>query len=284
MPHESVSKRSGALLALAALVAAACSETPLSGLGGATESWIAAAPTSTTLPAAPEAVPAALGDSAPIIEVEWVNDDLGDPPTDDPDDAIATVWARSNKTDRFVQASRFEVAVALPGIEFPAVVPEGVRFVTSQLIFDPATGRLDDQVAAFGFWSVEPYSRNRSVGQRAVLFVAENPQPEGELQVFPGDPDEIPSSPAPEVEDRCDDLLGGAVNSCTPVTIGDGCPAWSLDEQGGWRLVWSEEGYEYDLFVRDVDSAEVPVDMAGSCSALGTATAGTVTPLPNTGS
>ncbi len=284
MPHKSVSKRVGALLALAALAAAGCSETPFSGLGEVTESWIAAAPTSTTLPAAPEAVPAALGDTAPIIEVEWVNDDLGDPPTGDPDDAIATVWARSNKTDRFVQASRFEIAVALPGIEFPAVVPEGVRFVTSQLIFDPATGRLDDQVAAFGFWSVEPYSRNRSVGQRAVLFVAEDAEPEGPPEGFSGDTDEIPLSGAPEVEDRCEELLGGAVNSCTPVTIGDGCPAWSLDEQGGWRLVWSEQGYEYDLFVRDVDSAEVPFEIAGSCSALGTAAAGTVTPLPNAGS
>jgi hypothetical protein len=69
-----------------------------------------------------------------------------------------------------VQASRVEIATALPTVRFPETVPEDVRWVTSQLVYDPSSGLLDaDTSAAFGFWTVEPYTAES--GQLGVLRV-----------------------------------------------------------------------------------------------------------------
>ena len=95
--------------------------------------------------------------------------------SDDPQAVISTVWNRQLGS-RFVQASRAEIAKALPTIRFPEAVPEAVRWVTSQLVYDPATGLLDaDTSSAFGFWTVEPYTADS--GQLAVLRVG--PAPDG---------------------------------------------------------------------------------------------------------
>jgi hypothetical protein len=66
----------------------------------------------------------------------WVNDELGSVADLGADDTIIAVWYRGDQVTPWVQASRGEIANALPGIEFPELVPEGVTHVTSQLVFD----------------------------------------------------------------------------------------------------------------------------------------------------
>ncbi len=234
-----------------------------------TERWIEAAldPTVATTTTRVVAVPSGLLAASTAKTVAWVNDDLGDlspaaPAT--PEEVINAVWSRSNRQDRFVQASRSEIAAALPAVEVPELVPENVAFVTSQLVFDPSTGLLaPNTVAAFGFWSDKPYTKSRSVSQLAVLMVAvDEPTPE------PVVPDTIGVPEPPPVDDRCEELADGTVEACAQVTLEDGCPAWSLDVTDGWRLVWSEGGYTYDLFVRNADTADLAAQMAGSCENL----------------
>jgi hypothetical protein len=41
-----------------------------------------------------------------------------------------------------------------------------------------------------------------------------------------------------------------------------------LDVFNGWRLVWSEHGYTYDLFVRNAGNADLLARMAGSSHEL----------------
>jgi hypothetical protein len=85
---------------------------------------------------------------------------------------IRDVWGRGDGVSAYVQASRSEIAVALPGIEFPKLAPEAVTHVTSQLVYDPQTALLDAATsAAFGLWAGEPYVAPRSEAQLAVLRV-----------------------------------------------------------------------------------------------------------------
>jgi hypothetical protein len=237
-------------------------------MGHMTEHWIAAAPdptTTTTLP--PVAAPVGLFAATGGKSVAWVNDNLGDPSiptTIAPDEIVGFVWSRSSRQDRYVQASRKEIMAALPGLAVPELVPEHVAFVTSQLVFDPATGRLGSEaVAAFGFWSDKPYTKSRSVSQLAVMMVALD-----ELPLEPVVPDTIGVPESPADDERCRELVDGTVEECTEVMLEDGCPAWSLDLTEGWRLVWSRHGYTYDLFIRNADTVDVLAQMAGSCKEL----------------
>jgi hypothetical protein len=243
---------------------AGCAGAPLSNVGHMTERWIAALPDHAPTSTAAVPAPVGLQSSDGVKPAVWVNDVLGDPLSILPQEVIAAVWARSNRQDRYVQASRSEIAVALPGLGFPDLLPVNVAFVTSQLVFDPTTGRLSsDAVAAFGFWSVKPYSKSRSAAQLAVLMVAnteESPEP------FVVDTMGVLGEP--QAEPRCDGLAGSDVEECTAVTLSDGCPAWSLNLTNGWRLVWSERGYEYDLFVRNAGDGDLLARMAGSCREL----------------
>jgi hypothetical protein len=85
---------------------------------------------------------------AQVDVVEWVNDGLGAPePGEDP---VARVLERRSSFERFVQASRFEITAALPGIRFPEVLPSDVRFVTSQLVY--SGDRLDPDHHGHGAW------------------------------------------------------------------------------------------------------------------------------------
>ncbi|GMQ85869.1 MAG: hypothetical protein BMS9Abin07_1438 [Acidimicrobiia bacterium] len=159
----------GLLLVLSACGAAG----PLDGLGDASSEWLqeGAAVTSTT----GARVLVEVGNEGLVgtADLLWANDDLGTTGLDDPLQVIQGVWDRRVGT-RFVQASRSEVATALPTIRFPSLVSEGVQWVTSQLVYDPATGQLDANTsAAFGLWSVEPYTA--ADGQLGVLRVGEAP-------------------------------------------------------------------------------------------------------------
>ena len=105
-------------------------------------------------------------------EVIWVNDDLEAEAGEAADAVVRRAWQRSSGVDPYVQAGRSEIAAALPGIEFPRLVPEKVTHISSQLVFDPQTGTLDVATsAAFGLWTAEPYTVPRIEGQLVVLRV-----------------------------------------------------------------------------------------------------------------
>ena len=105
-------------------------------------------------------------------DVIWVNDEFAVTSGETADSVIRRVWQRGDGVDPYVQASRREIAVALPGIEFPSLVPEKVTHISSQLIFDTQTGTLDVATsAAFGLWTAEPYTVPRIEGQLVVLRV-----------------------------------------------------------------------------------------------------------------
>lgn len=141
------------------VIVSGCGESgPLERAGEASSGWVTAVTAATTT-APPIVIEIGNEGLVGAGDVLWVNDDIGPvTPSSDPRAAIAAVWDRQLGS-RFVQASRAEIAAALPTIRFPEAVPEDVRWMTSQLVFDPATGLLDvDTSAAFGLWTVEPYT------------------------------------------------------------------------------------------------------------------------------
>jgi len=170
-----VSKTRVALIVLVlAVIAAACGESgPLERAGEASSGWVTAVttPTTTSPPVVIEIGNEGLVGAGDVL---WVNDDIGPvTPSSDPRAAIAAVWDRQLGS-RFVQASRAEIAAALPTIRFPEAVPEDVRWMTSQLVFDSISGLLDvDTSAAFGLWTVEPYTVEN--GRLGVLRVGTAP-------------------------------------------------------------------------------------------------------------
>jgi hypothetical protein len=162
------------VLALAFTLSACGEAGPFERVGEVSAAWVTAAtiPTTTSPPVVVEVGNEGLIGASDII---WANDDLGPATTTgDPQGMIATVWNRQLGS-RFVQASRIEIATALPTIRFPEAVPEDVSWVTSQLVYDPALGLLDANTsAAFGFWTVEPYTAES--GRVAVLRVGAAPE------------------------------------------------------------------------------------------------------------
>ena len=187
---------------------------------------------------------------ADIGSVAWPNDELALPSEGATAVEITRrIYEASSGTDKYLQAAPADMAVVLQGIQVPGLVPSDVRYVTSQLVFDPTIGRLaNDPAAAFGFWVVEPYSQSRSVGQRAVLFVSLDA--DGDLQL---------TSP----EDGCRRFEGRG--SCEPVSIGPN-PAWWLTDEEGSTLVWYAPPHRYELTLRgDRSLAE---EMAGSMRTL----------------
>jgi hypothetical protein len=106
-----------------------------------------------------------------ITDLVWWNDEL-DARNGGRSALIREVWQRGDGIGPYVQASRAEISVALPGVEFPKLAPEAITYVTSQLVFDPQTALLDAATsAAFGLWAAEPYSVPRAEAQLVVLRV-----------------------------------------------------------------------------------------------------------------
>lgn len=161
-------------LATVGIVVAACGESgPLDGLGDRTSEWVHEGVDATTTTQTRVVFQVANQGLVNADDLLWSNDDLGDVGIVDPEQVVDTVWARQIGS-RFVQASRFEIANALPTIRFPGLVPEDVQWVTSQLVYNQATGELHpDTAVAFGLWSVEPYTVND--GQLGVLRVGPAP-------------------------------------------------------------------------------------------------------------
>jgi hypothetical protein len=197
------------LLLAAAASAAACSD-PLEGIGDLSRRVVHGSETAGTTSTAPIDLGPVVRLAA-VTDAAWMNDGLdAGIGVLSRDALIATIRLRGEEGEDFVQASRREIAAALPGIEFPRLVPGATEWISSQLFFDPQTGTLDPATsAAFGMWSVEPYTAPRNEAQLAVLRVG------------------------------VDTLEGSS----------DGDYA-SFLVSGGRELTWTRAGYVYQLFCR----------------------------------
>jgi hypothetical protein len=153
-----------------ALLLAACGEAGLmDGVGGRSQDAVLG-DLSTTTTVIVETDSAGDVPAIQASDVVWYNDRIELQYQGDASYVIQKVWQRREGESRFVQASRLEIAEALPDIRFPGLVPGAVGWITSQLVYDTTAATLDtDTAAAFGLWSVEPYTV--SDGQLAVLRV-----------------------------------------------------------------------------------------------------------------
>lgn len=216
-----------AALLLTALVA--CSDDSLIDLGGRSSGWInevatTAASTTTTVPVAIH----------PAMEATWINDDFGAPdPELEEGSVLAAVFARSGDSSQFLQASRQEIVALTPEVQFPALVPVEVTFVTSQVVIESRELVLAaDPTVAFGLWTVEPYTRSRSVGQAAVLNVSR-------------DPEGVELAATAEVDDVCASLVTGD-RICGHESFAR-WPVWRLEDGAGVIHVWYADPFRYQL-------------------------------------
>ncbi|MFQ5524495.1 MAG: hypothetical protein ACE5F5_13140 [Acidimicrobiia bacterium] len=225
----------------AALVLTACSDAPFQGIGERSSKWInePTVPTTTTIVfVRPEVISSG--------ELQWLNDSIETENLNDRDALISGVFSR-RQGDRFIQASRTEISVALPGVEFPSLVPYGAEWVSSQLVIE-STGRLaDDPAAAFGIWSTEPYTRSRTVAQMVVLNVAVDPETATALAEGEGV--------------SCAGFSDVSTQSCETVEIGSTI-YWRLRSAGGTTFIWFDDVYRYELFGRSFVPPEVLLRMA----------------------
>lgn len=224
--------RVGIVIAVMALCTA-CGDTPLGDLGRRSSGWIDDVRITTTTPAL-VTLPEVAG-VIPVWEAEWWNMALA--PKSFPTTAAVMdqVLGRRTGADRFVQASPFEVAAAIPGAEFPAQVPDDVVAITSQLVLAPDANRLDDdQVAAFGMWTVQPYSQSRALGQVGTLSISRGP---GDLSCL---------------EEAACELLAVGEDDVRR-SIGADSVSFS----------WTRDAWVYELSLHP-DAAGLAVDMLGS--------------------
>lgn len=237
-----------ALIAAVFMVAAGCGESPLESIGLRSSDWI-------NEPTVPTTV--AVNTTRPtIVDAEgllWANDEIETANISDEDALLAEIFARRGG-DRFIQASRAEIAVALPDIAFPTEAPAGAEWVSSQLVFDNDGTLADDPSAAFGIWSAEPYTRSRSVAQMAVMRVASDLETATELSTG-------------ETAPSCALFSDRATDSCEMITV-DSRDTWVLGDSSGSTLVWFEGPYRYELFGRSFVRDEVLTAMSGSMMPL----------------
>lgn len=231
-------KMSGSrFVALAALMVAlaACSESSLADLGERSSGWIGDPTGGGAIEAGGNGQPQVVRS----VEVAWVNDELTDTvPQGEPQEVLAQIVDRTTGPERYIQATRLEIAATLPGMTFPDLVPPEVIAISSQIVVSTTRDRLDDEVyAAFGLWTVEPYTRSRSVGQRGTFIVA---------GLTP--------------DSACDRFAAGAVASCTTETIG-GFDVVRIDAESGQTWIWEDDTYEYQLYLRgSLDANESVAD------------------------
>lgn len=152
------------------LIAAACGDAGmLDGLGDRSARIIHGETTTTASTEAPTDVSTPLG-SVRATDVIWYNDGIIGEGVGEASQVIPAVWARGDGITSVIQASRREIAAALPGIQFPELLPDEVGWVTSQLVFDVASATLSaDTSAQFGLWYLEPYSAEG--GRTALMWV-----------------------------------------------------------------------------------------------------------------
>lgn len=222
-------KRTLLMVVLGLVLVAACGDAPLGTLGNRSAEWI-------NEPTVPSTVPRVVEAPKPVDtkDLGWANDEILNTQFDNTDEFLAEVFGR-REGDRFIQASRTEIAFALPGVMFPAQAPPAAEWVSSQLVFDNNGSLSVDPSAAFGIWSAEPYTRSRSVAQMAVLRVAMDDESGNE--VF-DDNSAGCALFADETTQKCEH------------SESDGLHTWELTAPGGLTLVWIDRGYRYELFGR----------------------------------
>ncbi len=209
---------------------AACGGAPLESVGWRSSNWIGEPEVSTTTTTEPST-----SDVVAVSGLLWSNDSIVTESLDDPQDLIAEVFAR-RQGDRFIQASRAEIAAALPGVSFPATAPAGAEWVSSQLVIENSGLLSHEPSAAFGIWSAEPYTRSRSVAQMAVLRVFIDPVNASEVEL-------------PDAEISCARFADRSTESCSILSRGDR-DLWRLTSNDGVTIVWFEAPYRYELFGR----------------------------------
>jgi hypothetical protein len=216
---------------------AACGESPLQSLGNRSSNWINEPKvTTTTLPQVD------LPKFVSVNQLQWSNDEIPSAELVDPAAAVAAVFARRGG-DRFIQASRHEIATALPEMVFPATAPYGAEWVSSQLVVENTGVLAAEPSAAFGIWSAEPYTRSRTVAQMVVLRVATDPETAAEV----GEPD---------ADVSCGRFAERSTDECALLDLA-GRHVWRLTSSGGNTLIWFDGPYRYELFGRPF----VPVDV-----------------------
>lgn len=162
-------KRIAFLVALV-VVAAACGDGGLfDGLGDRSKVAVHGETSTTVTTVEIIRAEAPLG-SQRASDLVWYNDGLAGEGSGVASQIIATVWGRGDGIGSVIQASRTEIALALPGIQFPELVPDSAGWVTSQLVYDVASGTLGAGTSAqFGVWHLEPYSADG--GRTSVMWV-----------------------------------------------------------------------------------------------------------------
>jgi hypothetical protein len=171
IPISGISLKRFTVLIVVCLSVAACGDAGLlDGLGDRSVNYVHGGTTTTTTttegprPETPQG-------SIHATDVDWYNDTIaGDTPGMQASQVISIVWSRGDGVTSVIQASRSEIAAALPGVQFPELVPDTVGWVTSQLVFDVASGLLsEDTSAQFGLWHNAPYTTE--AGRTAVMQV-----------------------------------------------------------------------------------------------------------------
>lgn len=228
-------------MVLAGSLLSACGVAPLESIGYRSSDWINEPTVPTTI-----TVPTTAQTRVDVATLQWSNDVIQTENREDPEALISEVFSR-RQGDRFIQASRFEITMALPDIAFPGLAPAGARFVSSQLVFDNDGNIALDPSAAFGIWSSEPYTRSRSVAQMVVLRVSTDPEAANDV--------------ATGVDASCARFAERTTDQCEMVAVG-ARPTWLLSAAGGATVVWFEGAYRYELFGRSF----VPVDILTAMS------------------
>lgn len=239
--------RPSVILMLVVFALAACGESPLADVGRRSSQWVNE-PTVATTTTVPTTIPVV----SPADELIWFNDDLG-ALNADPQAVVAQVFAR-REGDRFIQASRAEIATALVGIAFPTRIPPLVEYVTSQLVIENAGVVSDNPSAAFGLWTAEPYTRSRSVAQSVVLRVSLDPSAAEEVR-------------SEDTQASCGRFVDTTTDSCE-LEENNGGPLWVLKSNAGTTMIWFEANYRYEMFGRPFVAVEALRQSAASMAPL----------------
>lgn len=229
------------------MLLAGCGDSPLFSVGQRSSNWVNE-PTIVTTTTVPTTIPV-VRTAADLI---WFNDDLG-PGSGDPDQVVAAVFAR-REGDRFIQASRGEIATALPDIAFPDRVPPLSEYVSSQLVIDNNGEIASDPSAAFGIWTTEPYTRSRSVAQMVVIRVSRDAETVTELETEGADL-------------SCARFASAETSSCDIEEIASR-RTWVLGSSAGTTLIWFDGIYRYEMFGRPFAPVEALRQTAASMAPI----------------
>ena len=233
---------------VAALTVTACGDAPLESVGRRSSDWIAE-PTIHVTTTVAITVPIVF-DSENLV---WFNDSIPSGPLSDRQLLRDEVFARRG-SDLIVQANRTEIGVLAPSVKFPSVAPAQAEYVTSQVVFDRDGSLSDEPLVGFGLWSSEPYTRSRTVAQLAVLWVSKDALGVQEATTL-------------EPGVSCARFSDASTTACDLIEY-EGRPVWDLESSSGTTLVFFDDIYRYELFVRNTVSEDALFRMVSSFTEL----------------